>query len=76
MPRSVTLCCRLLNKLDSTSRIKSNSFWVMKSLVIRFFKFLDGLLTSLMAVERDLRAKDDPVYLPIKAKSAMIVSNL
>ena len=65
-----------IKKLDSTSRIKSNSFWQMKSLVIRFFKFLDGLLSSLMWVERDLRIKDDPIFLPIKAKANMIVSNL
>ena len=65
-----------IKKLDSTARIKSNSFWQMKSLVIRCFKFLDGLISSMMWVERDLRIKDDPIYLPIKAKAAMIVSNL
>lgn len=37
-----------IKKLDSTARIKSNSFWQMKSLVIRFFKFLDGLISSMM----------------------------
>lgn len=65
-----------IKKLNSTARIKSNSFWKMKSLVIRFFKFLDGQLTNLLCIERELRNKDDPVYLPTKSKSEIIVNNL
>lgn len=48
----------------------------MKALSIKFFKFLDGLLTNLMCTEKELRSKDDPVYLPIKSKGQMVASNL
>lgn len=65
-----------VKKLNGASRIKSQPFWHMKSLVIRFFKYLDGLLVTLMNTERDLKSKDDPIYLPIKSKSKEIVNNL
>jgi len=58
------------------SRIKGHSFWQMKSLVIRFFKFLDGILTNLIHVEKEMRLKDDPVFLPIKSKGESISANL
>jgi hypothetical protein len=45
-------------------------------LTIRFYKFLDGLLASLNAVEKELKAKDDPVFLPIKTKGQMVAANL
>lgn len=64
-----------VNKLCET-RVKNASFWQMKSLVIRFYKLLDGLLANLISIEKELRAKDDPVYLPIKTKGQMVVSNL
>ena len=58
------------------SRVKTFGFWQMKSLIIRFFKFLDGLLTNLANVEKELRSKDDPVFLPIKTKGQMVSANL
>lgn len=58
------------------SRVKTFGFWQMKSLVIRFFKFLDGLLINLANVEKELRSKDDPVFLPIKTKGQMVSANL
>ena len=65
-----------VKKLNSTARIKSQASWNMKSLVVRFYKLLDGLLINLICIERDLRNKDDPVYLPTKTKSQTIINNL
>ena len=65
-----------VKKLNSTARIKSQPSWNMKSLVVRFYKLLDGLLTNLICIERDLRNKDDPVFLPTKTKSQTIINNL
>jgi hypothetical protein len=64
-----------VNKLSET-RVKNTTFWQMKSLVIRFYKFLDGLLANLISIEKELRLKDDPVYLPVKTKGQMVAANL
>lgn len=60
----------------SESRVKAFNFWQIKSFTLRFFKFLDGLLTNLIHTEKELREKDDPIYLPIKTKGEMVASNL
>ena len=64
-----------IKKLCET-RVKTASYWKMKSLTIRFYKFLDGLLTNLVSLEKELRAKDDPIFLPIKSKGENIALNL
>ena len=48
----------------------------MKSLTIRFYKFLDGLLANLVAIEKELKSKDDPVFLPIKTQGESVALNL
>ena len=48
----------------------------MKSLTIRFFKFLDGLLSNLVAIEKELKSKDDPVFLPIKTQGESVTLNI
>lgn len=64
-----------VGKLYET-KIKSANFWKMKSLTIRFFKFLDGLLANLSSIENELKSKDDPVFLPIKTKGQSVSINL
>lgn len=64
-----------ISKLCET-RVQSEDFWQMKSLTVRFFKLLDGLLANLGETERRLRKRDDPVFLPIKSQGDSLALNL